>query len=259
MASRAAHGAALQDLTVTMGADHSESAYSEALVGLIELLGLVDEKSWRDVLAKHLDDWTRARDVRSHLGVYGGMGSFNDTYLTAANGHRVSPAQEGWANECFEVLKHVCWTSASRIAGARPGADEGAEPASAEESALQGWVCRGCGQRYIDQHWLQFTAAGRWARQAVPRAIASAQAAAVARRAYAFDEDPECLVYLRELQAVVDALAYPAVPDDFDFTGDGCARCGGRDWAVFHWDVLEGPLRLQESAVNLPVPPQPVD
>jgi hypothetical protein len=69
---------------IVPGADDPESAYGEALTGLVELLGLVDEKRWRGVLAKHLDDWTRTGDVRSHLGVYGGMGSLDDLYLTRA-------------------------------------------------------------------------------------------------------------------------------------------------------------------------------
>ncbi len=55
---------AVQDLYVAMSGDDRQSTYREALAGLIELLGLVGENSWRDVLAKHLDDWTRARDVR---------------------------------------------------------------------------------------------------------------------------------------------------------------------------------------------------
>jgi hypothetical protein len=79
------------------------------------------------------------------------------------------------------------------------------------------------------------------------------------RATSAFDEDPECLVHLRELETVVAALGHPAVPDDFEFRHGTCARCGRNDWAMFHWDVLEGPLRLRESATNLPVPAQPPD
>lgn len=238
-----------------MSTERLHSSYREALAGLIELLGLVDEESWRSVLQRNLAEWDRARDVRPHLAVYGGIGSFNDVLLTAANGHRVARVQEGWVNECFDALQSACWTAASRIA--RPGrdaADEAAETSPPPRSTLQGWVCRQCSQRYIDPYWLQFAAARRWTRQAVPEAIASGEGAAVARRAYHFDEDPDCLAHLRELETAVDALGYPAVPDGFSFMDDRCARCGQRDWAVFHWDVLEAPLRLNESLSNLPVP-----
>ena len=236
--------------------NETERTYSEALAGLIELLRLVDD-GWRRVLERHRDKWNRTRDVRSHLGVYGGMGSFNDVLLTAANGHRVSRVQEGWVNACFVALKSACWVAASRISSPDREAGEGAADTSRFE--LQGWVCRQCGQRYIDRYWLQDAAARRWARQAIPEAIASRQGAAVARRAYHFDEDPDCLAHLRALEMAADALGHPSVPDDFNFMESHCARCGQRDWAVFHWDVLDGPLALLESPSNLRVPPQPRD
>ena len=203
------------------------------------------------------EEWSGARDVRSHLGIYGGMGSFNDVLLTAANGHRVSRAQEGWVNACFVGLKSACWAAASQIA--RPDQESGDGTAETSQLELQGWVCRHCGQRYIDPDWVQDAAARRWARRAIPQAIASGRGAAIAGRAYHFDEDPECLAHLRELETAADALGYPAVPDGFNFMKDQCPRCGQRDWAVFHWDVLEGPLRLSESVSNLTVPPQPRD
>ena len=174
--------------------NEGEHTYREALAGLIELLRLVDEERWRSVLETHRDQWDRARDVQSHLAVYGGVGSFSDVLLTAANGHRVSRVQEGWVNECFDALKHACWTTASRIARPdRDAVDGAADASSSAQSSLRGWVCRACGQRYVDPYWLQFAAARRWTRQAVPQAIASRQGAAVARRAYHFDEDPDCL------------------------------------------------------------------
>lgn len=239
-----------------MGLD-PQPVYREALSGLIELLRLAGENGWRAELEKHLDEWDRERSVRSHLYVYGGMGSFNDIFLTSANGHRVRREQEGWVNECFDALKHECFAAASRIAADRgDGSDPyRTEPSSA--SSLQGWVCHECGQRYIDLHWLQFAAAERWTRRTVPESIATGQGAEVARRAYRFDEDLECLAYQQELENVVRGLGFPAVPDEFDFQHDPCARCGARNWAVFHWDVVERPLTLRESESNLPAPPQP--
>jgi diketogulonate reductase-like aldo/keto reductase len=86
------------------------------------------------------EEWSGARDVRSHLGIYGGMGSFNDVLLTAANGHRVSRAQEGWVNACFVGLKSACWAAASQIA--RPDQESGDGTAETSQLELQGWVCR---------------------------------------------------------------------------------------------------------------------
>jgi hypothetical protein len=220
--------------------------YREALAGLIELLTLADEKQWRVVLERHLAEWDRSADVRAQLAVHGGQGSFNDVLLIEANGHRVSRLQEGWVNACFDALSHAWWTAAARID--RPDRivheDLPAEP-------LQGWVCRECGRRYIDPHWLQFAAGQRWARQAVPAALAVKQGAEVARRAYHFDEDPECQAQLRELEAAVEALGLSTVSGGFNYMHDPCQRCGRRNWAVFRWDVLERPLRLTEAGSNL--------
>jgi hypothetical protein len=228
------------------------TAYRESLVGLIELLRLVDEKRWRDVLERHLTEWDRSGDVRPQLAVYGGQGSFVDVLLTEANGHRVTRLQEGWVNECFEALSHACWTAAARIDRPDRVVEEGlpGEP-------LQGWVCRACGRRYVDPYRLQFAAARRWTRQAVPEAIATGRGAEVARRAYHFDEDPGCQAQLEELDAAMGALGHPAVPENFNYMDDPCPRCSRRHWAVFRWDVLEAPLRLQESPSNLPMRSEP--
>jgi hypothetical protein len=114
-------------------------------------------------------------------------------------------------------------------------------------------VCRECGAPYIDPYWVQFAAARRWTREAVPEAIAAGQGAELARRAYRFDGDPECLAQLEVFEAAISALGLPAVAEDFNYLDDPCPPCGKRDWAVFRWDVLEGPLRLRESQPNLPL------
>jgi hypothetical protein len=227
------------------------TAYREALAGLIELLRLVGEERWASVVERNLAEWDRSGDVRPQLAVYGGQGSFVDVLLMEANGHRVSRMQEGWVNACFEALRHACWAAAAQID--RP--DRVIEEGSAGEP-LQGWVCRECGRRYVDPYWLQFAAARRWARQAVPEAIAAGQGADVARRAYHFEEDPDCRAQLQEFEAAIEALGLPAVTDGFDYTHDPCPRCGRREWAVFRWDVLEAPFRLRESPSNLRVPPE---
>jgi hypothetical protein len=224
---------------------HTE--YREALAGLIELLSLTDEKQWRVVLERHLAEWDGSGDVRAHLAVHGGQGSFSDVLLTEGNGHRVSRLQEGWVNACFDALSHACWTAAARIDGPdRVFVDE------LPEEPLQGWTCRECGERYVDPYWLQFTAARRWSREAVPEAIAAGRGAEVARRAYRYDEDPACLAELQEFVAAISAPGLAAVAEDFNYLHDPCPRCGKRDWAVFRWDVLEGPLRMRESQSNLP-------
>jgi hypothetical protein len=85
------------------------TTYFQALTALEYLLDKVGEKHWRDWLRQDVDLWQSKKDVSHHLSAYGGMGSFNDIWISVQNGYNVTKVQEPWVNHLFEILKGLCF------------------------------------------------------------------------------------------------------------------------------------------------------
>ena len=84
---------------------------------LIELLRRYGEKNWSrkiegDLRLLRQDDGYGAKRFLSH---YGGMGSFNDLWLCALNGHSVPKDSESAANAELQALSTRAWQLAKEI------------------------------------------------------------------------------------------------------------------------------------------------
>src|SRR5687767_12053770 len=89
------------------------SQFAQALEATRALLTAVGESHWAEWISADLVEWHECRGVAHHLSAYGGMGSFNDIMICAANAHRVTPAQEPWADSLFRYLKSTCYALAT--------------------------------------------------------------------------------------------------------------------------------------------------
>ncbi len=79
-------------------------------------------KSFNELLSKHgvkgwkLSEVRTASSARAVLRKFGGMGSINDIYICATNGHRIKPEQEMAVNtklhELLECIYDHCKTKA---------------------------------------------------------------------------------------------------------------------------------------------------
>jgi len=141
--------------------------YEHNLVAMAHLLDAVDERHWYSGIDKDLKQWRTSRDTSHHLSAYGGMGSFNDVWICAANKHEVSIQQEPWVNTPFNWIKSICHQLAqkpddslsalelSQSVGyydadlsAFVGGDEAPDymrGLSGTDIKLQGWRCLQCG------------------------------------------------------------------------------------------------------------------
>ncbi|QFT54454.1 hypothetical protein [Microbulbifer sp. THAF38] len=74
----------------------------EAIKSFNELLSKYGVKGWK------LSEVRTASSARNVLSKFGGMGSINDIYICAANGHNIKPEHEMQANtELHELLERI--------------------------------------------------------------------------------------------------------------------------------------------------------
>jgi hypothetical protein len=85
------------------------TTYFQVLTTLEYLLDKVGEKHWRDWLRLDVALWQSRKDVSHHLLAYGGMGSFNDVWISVQNGYNVTKMQEPWVNSLLDILKGLCF------------------------------------------------------------------------------------------------------------------------------------------------------
>jgi hypothetical protein len=155
--------------------------FEHSLRAMKRLLDAVGEKHWAGWIQEDLRRWQAGSDTSHHLSAYGGMGSFNDVLICGTNQHRVTAAQEAWANPLFEWLKSLCFYLAhhptekvtaaglARAVGrhdaplaAFVGGDKA--PASmrgrvSDVKELQGWRCLACGHAEVSTQDVEYALA----------------------------------------------------------------------------------------------------
>jgi len=143
--------------------------YEEALTAMLWLLETVGESHWSRWIRQDLDLWRGSRKVEHHLSAYGGMGSFNDVSICAANGHEVARESEPWAQETFEALKTLCYRLA-HMPARRIGCRTVRLLLRSGKPLLQGWQCLECGCRELTPEELESYVAKR----VIPAAVVAA-------------------------------------------------------------------------------------
>jgi hypothetical protein len=93
------------------------SNVTKAIEELMSLLRRFDERHWSTKIEDDLF-FLRKGDIygaKRFLTYFGGMGSLNDVWLCAANGHSVSDEMEQKVNTEFDALKSQAWALANEI------------------------------------------------------------------------------------------------------------------------------------------------
>jgi len=102
-----------------MGSDLEQK--TQQLIGILgqieHLLVFYGEQHWstwinQDITAIKKHD---AHGIGHLLSAYGGMGSFNDLWLCAANGHRIDEMEVSRVNDMLSALRSAAYTLAKEI------------------------------------------------------------------------------------------------------------------------------------------------
>ena len=245
--------------------------YIQVLMALESLLDKVGERQWRDWLRQDIELWGSKEDVSHHLSAYGGMGSFNDVWISVGNGHTVTKAQEPWVNNLFEYLKGLCFRLAHHpsvdesiedVHGNRyvpsfsafaHGLDETAVAAEASQlaqiiSELNGWRCLKCGHSETKTYDIE----NYLARIVLPKSLVGVKTDrelgeivgyAVTIEFPGLDKERD---HLR--QVVLDSNISIA---DREGWMRPCPKCGSDDTAVYRWWLNDEIFHPSEG--NLPL------
>ncbi len=247
--------------------------YEHCLCAMMRLLEAVGEKHWSAWIREDIRLWQTASDASHHLSAYGGMGSFNDVWICGANQHRVTAAQEPWANQLFEWLKTLCYymaqhpnekvTAASLLKtvgrhdaalAAFVGGDKAPVSMRGRVSAgrkLQGWRCLDCGYAEVSTRDVDYAIA----QDLIPVMVFQACEAQT----------------LDTLVASVLALNVPSIGEARHELASAthqsgimvneregwmrpCPNCGKENTAVYRWRWASGPpVHFAPADDNLPM------
>jgi hypothetical protein len=97
--------------------DRNIQKLSGALQRTVALLQKHGERRWAFKLEGYLE-FLRAGDLAAIdglLGTYGGMGSFNDLYLCAQNGHQLEVTETTSVNQNLSRLRSEMWELATEV------------------------------------------------------------------------------------------------------------------------------------------------
>lgn len=133
--------------------------FEDCLIALIETLDAAGHPAWLDDLRQHLAIWRNDRDVEAHRSIYGGMGSFSDTWY--AGGDR-------WLDASADALATLCGAVAATTAG---GPDRMVHASPPMRGDVRTFSCPVCGSRTVPEDDVRLAAASAWASWWVPTSL----------------------------------------------------------------------------------------
>jgi hypothetical protein len=207
--------------------------FPQALEATKALLTAVGESQWADWVSSDLVEWRESRGVAHHLSAYGGMGSFNDILICAANAHGVTPAQEPWADSLFQHLKSVCYALARNLGCDLDGQALLSSFGSAE-SLLNGSRCLACGYRETTVSQLESLLASRHLPRVVTQRILEGTLQEVVAEVLEL-RVPGVEGDRQRIRRLCDASGVPIVQRSSWMRP--CPRCESEDTAVYRWQT----------------------
>lgn len=250
--------------------------YEHSLLAMKRLLDVVGEAHWADWIQTDIEQWRSERSTSHHLSAYGGMGSFNDIFICRTNQHKITKAQEPWANTLFKWLKSLCYYLAkhpkgavaaetlSRVVGrydsvlaafvgghAAPNSMKGYVN---ENQELHGWRCRCCGRSEVSNGDIEQLIAQDVVPQLVFQSCESLSLDKLVDQVLACD-----IADIRNIrQTLVRAVVASGITlEDRDCWRQPCPNCGKEDAAVHRWrmTVRDGvsfqPSDNSDATINL--------
>jgi hypothetical protein len=117
--------------------------YKISLGILKQLLEESDNSHWANWISEDIQLWESKKDVKHHLGAYGGMGSINDLFVGGTDKLGI------WNNQVFDTIKNLSWNLAKQRFDSAPTTLEFYKYGNGQ---LSGWRCRNCGYSRLDEN-----------------------------------------------------------------------------------------------------------
>lgn len=249
------------------------SQYEHSLIAMKRLLDAVGETYWADWIETDIEHWRSKRSVSRHLSAYGGMGSFNDIWICRANQHKITKAQEPWANTLCEWLGSICYylarhpkksLAAKKLSKVLRGHDSALAAFMGGDAAansmrgranhnreLQGWRCLRCGYSEVSHGDIERLIAQDVVPPLVFQSCESLSLDKLVDQVFACDFARIDNVR----QTLASAVAASGITLlDREGWMQPCPKCGTEDTAVYRWGMtVRDGVSFQPSGDNLPM------
>lgn len=120
--------------------------YKISLGILKQLLGESDNSHWVNWISEDIQLWESKKDVKHHLGAYGGMGSINDLFVGGTDKLGI------WNNQVFDTIKNLSWNLAKQRIDSAPTTQDFYQYGTGQ---MSGWRCRKCGHSRLDENQIE--------------------------------------------------------------------------------------------------------
>ena len=225
--------------------------YIYVLTALEYLLDRVGEKHWRDWLRQDMGLWRSKKDVSHHLSAYGGMGSFNDIWISVQNKNNITKVQEPWVNNLFDLLKCLCYQLAHNLEkdeANKKSMDSATSQFPKTKSQLYGWRCLKCGHAETNSCEID----NYLAKMVLPGYLGKAETESELKALVdaAFTTEIEGINKIRS-QLAQTILNSGIKMVDRESWMRPCPTCGSDDTAVYRWQLNNNIFTASKD--NLPL------
>ncbi|MGB8861030.1 MAG: hypothetical protein WCC60_17355 [Ilumatobacteraceae bacterium] len=188
------------------------------------------EGHWLRWIEEDIVAWRERGSTAHHRSAYGGMGSFNDLYLTGA---QAEPG-EIWLEVALNYLRHYLRHVAASVAPFAEQSSEGFRqvPPGSSTTSLAGVaisVCGRCQSRFVTSSSILFGAAAAWCSWTVPTLVQDQQGETIADHALGLAPEDDREEYVGYVNAAINRAGI-AVADYDSYATWSCPSCGHRQW-----------------------------
>ena len=191
--------------------------YEQSLEGVIGVLAAADESHWRSWMESDLARWRGDRSTEHHQRAYGGMGSFNDLWVSDVS---------VWLNAALHQLRGITWAGAS---AAEQDPSRFIHVAASGPLGLSFWRCQACASEYCGLTQIQSAAAAAWASWSVPSLVSGEEGVRIASAAEGPAGEGEREAYVSFVASRAADLSLTRF-EIGHFNETPCPRCGKIEW-----------------------------
>ena len=215
--------------------------YKISLGILKQLLEESDNSHWANWINEDIQFWESKKDVKHHLGAYGGMGSINDLFVGGSDKLGI------WNNQVFVTIKTLSWSLAKQRINSAPTTPDFYQYGTGQ---MSGWRCRNCGHSRLDENQIEQYLSFKYLPQLITDLIRKDKLENLVPISNWIDNDEVKSVRIR----IKDYLTKSEIEfSKFQSWLKTCPKCKSDDICVYRWEWNDTENTIIESKDNLKI------
>ncbi|MCL2766161.1 MAG: hypothetical protein FWD21_00575 [Peptococcaceae bacterium] len=208
--------------------------YKSVLESLQYLLVTAGVDFWANWIDIDKSLWESEKNVEHHLSAFAGMGSINDVYICAENGHNITAGQEPWVNCAFKELKGFSYAFANAYANGRVIDLADHELITPANTTIQGECCLACGYKQTTKRNVDYYIARNIVSQEIVQGLYDNRLVSSIKECLATDL-PVIKTERTRTREILKQI--PVNYTENNTFLRPCSNCGSEDTAVHYWEI----------------------